>query len=386
MTRHDIIILIDKQIRKAISDAEEQQLVQWLQEVNIDEFTETVQSMGAELNAVPQAFRERLEAKVDEIERLDQEEESLLPKEEGSLITDEEEGSLITMPAHRERSRKPLTIPADRIQDTQSSRFALWFRYAAAILIIFGIGAYLWNTLQKNKPLITQIKPVPVKNDILPGSNKALLTLADGSTITLDSAANGQLATQGNSKIIKKDGVISYSVGQPIPSHGGVVSPNGGTGVGSVQRLSYNTMSTPKGGQYQLTLADGTRVWLNAASSITYPTAFNNKIREVSITGEAYFDVAKNKSQPFIVKTNEEQVTVLGTEFNINAYPDEISKTSLINGSVKIGAQILQPGEAFINNKIIKTNITQDIAWKNGVFDFNDLNGEQAMRQLSRWY
>ncbi|MBO9571906.1 MAG: FecR family protein [Chitinophagaceae bacterium] len=278
-----------------------------------------------------------------------------------------------------------------------------WFKYAAAILLIIGISTYLWNRSTKTEESKT-VKTETKKKDILPGGQRALLTLADGSTIILDSAANGQLAIQGNSKIVKlEDGQLIYnsgSISSPFEKGGRGDVRSGETAGGFM-----NTMSTPRGGQYQLTLSDGTKVWLNAASSITYPTAFTNKAREVSITGEAYFEVTPNKSQPFIVKTIKEEITVLGTSFNINAYPDEpSSKTSLIEGSVMVTTVApypplagdvspkakrgwtLKPGEAFTNNKIIKTDITQDIAWKNGLFNFNDLPFDEAMRQLSRWY
>ncbi|MBO9572174.1 MAG: FecR family protein [Chitinophagaceae bacterium] len=314
-------------------------------------------------------------------------------------------------------------LPSSDIDHRNPTRVFMlrWLKYAAAILIIAGLGTYLWNNSKQTKTSSNSNKPlVAAFEKILPGKEKALLTLADGSIIELDSAANGQLTTQGNSRVIKKDGiitysetvknegVIAYSEGQPIPSHGGVVSPNGETGVGSVQRPATNTMSTPRGGQYQLTLPDNTKVWLNASSSITYPVVFNEKTRTVSITGEAYFQITANARQPFIVKTKSEEITVLGTEFNVNSYNDEpISKTSLVSGSVRVsinppvdlrspqtsatpfskgGGYTLRPGQAFSNGKITTTNISNDIAWKNGYFSFTDADIKTVMRQLSRWY
>lgn len=160
-----------------------------------------------------------------------------------------------------------------------------WFRVAAAIILFFGLGAYFWLTRLNNEIPTAATQPVPVENDILPGSNKAVITLSDGREIVLDEAAIGQLAQDGGSTVIKSsDGKIIYNPAS-IRS----------------QEVVFNTMSTPRGGQYQLTLPDGSRVWLNAASSITYPTTFATATREVSITGEVYFEVEPNKEKPFIV-------------------------------------------------------------------------------------
>jgi ferric-dicitrate binding protein FerR (iron transport regulator) len=146
-------------------------------------------------------------------------------------------------------------------------------------------------------------------------------------------------------------------------------------------------METPKGGQYKLALSDGTIVWLNAASSITYPTSFPGKSRVVSITGEAYFEVAKNASKPFTVKTYKDEITVKGTSFNVNSYPDEPGiKTSLLEGLVEINQALLKPGNAYISGKIIKADLGKELAWKNGVFNFHHVKLADAMRQIARWY
>ncbi len=196
-----------------------------------------------------------------------------------------------------------------------TSRIALRWASAAAIIILIGIGAYLWTTTQNEKLIVHQTKSVPAKNNIAPGSNKAILTLSDGRKIELTEQT--KIIAEAGADIHNKNGTLQY---------------------GKSEKVVFNTMTTPKGRQYKLSLPDGTNVWLNAASSITYPTAFNNKIREVSITGEAYFEVAKNERMPFSVKINEEtHVKVLGTHFNINSYKDEVDiKTTLIEGSVKI--------------------------------------------------
>jgi transmembrane sensor len=253
------------------------------------------------------------------------------------------------------------TPPVHRVHFLRTA----WVRYAAAIIIILSTGAYLWNTQQKDKPLITETKRVPVKNDILPGSDRAVLTLSTGQQVILDSAAS-ETIKDGTLSIKNNNGQLIYKQGD---------------------RVAMNTMSTPKGGHYQLTLADGTKVWLNAASSITYPTAFVGTLREVSITGEAYFEVTRNPKQPFVVKTSKEAVTVLGTSFNVNAYADEPAmKTSLLEGAVKVGNSFLRPGQAYLNGKVVPTNLDQDLAWKNGAFNFQGMDLTAAFRLLGRWY
>ena len=218
------------------------------------------------------------------------------------------------------------------------------------------------------------------KDDVSPGRDKATLTLADGSTIVLDDAKNGTLAQQGNSKVIKFGGKISYD---PTNKNS--------------KEIVYNTISTPKGGQYQLELPDGSLVWLNATSSIRFPTSLVEKERRVEITGEAYFEVAKNRDNPFIVTVNNSEVQVLGTHFNINAYNDEDDvRTTLLEGSVRFvdGANttILKPGQQSQLTKNGNVKVVSDVdvdkvvAWKNGLFDFDNAGIETVMRQLSRWY
>lgn len=218
------------------------------------------------------------------------------------------------------------------------------------------------------------------KNDVSPGGDKAVLTLADGSTIVLDEAQNGELTQQGNAKVMKFGGRISYDPTNKNSSE-----------------VVYNTISTPNGGQYQLELADGSRVWLNATSSIHFPTAFIGTERRIEITGEAYFEIAKDPNMPFIVSLTGAEVQVLGTSFNINAYGDEDDvKTTLLEGSVRFinGAttSILKPGQQsqLTKNGMVKimneVNVDEVVAWKNGLFAFENASIETVMRQLSRWY
>lgn len=253
---------------------------------------------------------------------------------------------------------------------------------AAAAIIITGAAGLYFGSILRNKAAKPTIAIVKQLHDIMPGGNKAILTLADGSSILLDSAHNGVLAKQGNSIINKaKDGQLIYnndqSSGAEIPG--------------------MNMISTPRGGQYQVVLPDGSKVWLNAASSLKYPTFFTGDQRVVEITGEAYFEVAKNALLPFIVKTKMAEVEVLGTHFNVMAYDDEtLMKTTLLEGSVKVtsgkSSDILKPGQqALLNEReqlriVNNVDVDEETAWKNGLFQFKDADVESIMRQVSRWY
>ena len=254
---------------------------------------------------------------------------------------------------------------------------------AAAILILLTGGAWYYF-YQKPEAGITKndSNADRFKNDIAPGSDKAVLTLADGSEIILDNAQTGTLTQQGNTKIILLDaGQLAYN------THG--TKANG--------EVLYNTISTPKGGQYQIVLADGSKVWMNAASSLRFPTAFAGKQRNVELTGEAYFEVAKNAAMPFNVQVNDLNVQVLGTHFNVMAYNDEnVIKTTLLEGAVKVTkgtvAGLLKPGQQAKmdkdagNIKIATADVEETMAWKNGLFLFNNDDIKTIMRQISRWY
>ncbi|MBW8685252.1 FecR family protein [Chitinophaga rhizophila] len=246
---------------------------------------------------------------------------------------------------------------------------------AAMVAGLVATGVYYFSgSLPQHEQVV-----VGKRQPLLPGSNKAMLTLADGTVIPLDSASSGTLAQQGNTQVSNSNGRLSY---------------NGG---GAADKVMYNTVVTPHGGQYQLTLADGSRVWLNAASSIRFPTAFTGQERNVEITGEAYFEVAQQADKPFHVKVNEVQVNVLGTSFNIMAYQDEQAiKTTLVDGAVQLkhgnNASILKPGhQASLSAnddhfQISPADMEQTLAWKEGKFRFRNTNIRTIMRQLSRWY
>ena len=257
-----------------------------------------------------------------------------------------------------------------------------WLRkllpYAVAASIIGIILSVLF--INKNYRIISN-SPSVVSHDIAPGTNRATLKLANGSTIILNSVRKGELTIQANSKVIKTDsGQVSYYLSK-------------GEGI----KETYNTLTTPRGGQFQLVLSDGTHVWLNSQSSIRYPVAFAPKRRTVELIGEGYFEVAKDRDKPFDVKVGVADIQVLGTHFNINAYEDEPEvRTTLLEGSVRINTQnntaFLKPNEQGDWNitgkiRVLKDINTEDIlGWKTGMFSFHREDIHALMRQVARWY
>lgn len=241
-----------------------------------------------------------------------------------------------------------------------------WLRYAAAAIILFAV-ATTWLLISKKE---TRQETLAYTGDVpAPKSNKATLTLGNGKQIVLDSVGNGSLAREGADNVNKTgDAALAYSA--------------------RVTNIEYHTLSNPKGSKpVELTLADGTKAWLNAASSITFPTAFTGATREVSITGEAYFDVVHNAEQPFKVKAANTIIEDIGTSFNVNAYSDEPAvKTTLVEGVIKIDHKLLQPGQQYMNGQVGPANIEQALAWKNGLFSFSNADIQTVMKQLARWY
>lgn len=261
---------------------------------------------------------------------------------------------------------------------------------AAGILLLVG-SVFVWKLSTDKKPEPPKAYSAAVKNiePIPPGHDGAILTLADGQRIILDSTANGVIGQQHGAQISLQNNQVIYK-------------PNVDPVAGPAKEMAYNTMTTPKGRQFQLVLPDGSKVWLNAASSITYPIAFDDKERRVKITGEVYVEVAHDKSWPFIVQTKNQQIQALGTAFNVNAYEnEEIEKTTLIEGSVKVNSTavnkqplsaILLPGQqANIDNSKQLLSIANNqseaaIAWKNGYFNLENMPFDKVMKQLERWY
>jgi len=251
---------------------------------------------------------------------------------------------------------------------------------AASVLLMIGLGAYFVFTRTAEHEKVSEA--VPVKDAKPPEEVRAMITLADGSRVVLDSLSSGLLAKQGNVKLVKlADGQIAYE-----------------TKDAEGMQMQFNTLSNPRGSRViQVALSDGTKVWLNAGSSMRYPTVFTGKERKIEITGEAYFEVAHNAARPFKVIKNAMELTVLGTHFNVNAYDDEHAiNITLFEGSIKISnsgqSTIVKPGEqAFIINDgqpevTASDNLDAVIAWKVGKFYFNSADITQIMNQLSRWY
>jgi hypothetical protein len=270
-------------------------------------------------------------------------------------------------------------------------------RWWAAAVVIFAVAGGYFLFHSPTSPALAQKvsvkKDTAVAHDVAPGHSGAILTLANGEKVVLDSLHNGLLASQGTVKIIKQGNNVSYQYGNK-----------------SSGEILYNTMTTPNGRQYQLELSDGTKVWLDAGSSITYPASFVGNERKVEITGEVYFEVktlfiptkSGNEKMPFTVLINprsklKREIQVLGTHFNINAYSNEASaKITLLEGSVKVfnenSSVIIQPGEqAVLDNEankmsVVNADVNEAVAWKDGFFSFNNADIETIMRQVERWY
>ncbi|THU35995.1 DUF4974 domain-containing protein [Niastella caeni] len=261
---------------------------------------------------------------------------------------------------------------------------ALWKWMAAAAVMVLAFTAYWWFVKAPYQ------QPVVAENqahvDVAPGKNGAILTLANGERVVLDSLQNGVVALQNGTKATLKDGELVYAP----PANAG-------------SEMVYNTISVPNGRQFMLTLHDGTRVWLNAASSIRYPVAFTGTQRQVEVSGETYFEVVKNKKMPFRVTVdNRAEIEVLGTHFNVNAYDNEETlNTTLLEGAVRITTrqaasygkqleQVLVPGQQLqLSDKgaaIVEPELEKVIAWKNGLFNFEGVYLKTAMKQIARWY
>ncbi|MGN6416977.1 MAG: FecR family protein [Pseudobacter sp.] len=263
---------------------------------------------------------------------------------------------------------------------------SLWKWVAAVAVVTAGIGFYFLD-IRENKKEGTLAGN---SAEILPGKEGAILTLADGTKMVLDTLGNGVIASENGTQVLLQNGSLSYAQNA---TEGEAVT---------------NVLSTPKGRQFRLVLPDGTKVWMNAASSLRYPTIFSGNKRQVRVTGEVFFEVAPNHLQPFLVDIdNKAQVEVLGTQFNVNAYSNEKNiRTTLVDGSIRIRAgagydtssfKVMKPGEQAQSSlseqanlqgvKVVNNvNIEKVIAWKKGLFNFEDASLEEVLRQIERWY
>jgi ferric-dicitrate binding protein FerR (iron transport regulator) len=296
----------------------------------------------------------------------------------------EKPGSEEVLPGQTAESIFQVIISAGKFgrQKSQNARIRrLFIRLAAACVLILALVA-VWTLIQnrfgKKAAGMTEIA---AKNDVAPGGDKAILTLGDGSHVVLDTAGNGLTIQQGAGKIRKSDGRLVYDIAYESNQN----------------KPLFNTITVPRGGQYQITLSDGSRVWLNAASSLRFPAVFQGNERKVELTGEAYFEVAKNSRAPFLVEAGSMQVRVLGTDFNVMAYSDEDQvRTTLINGSVRIvngnDSLSLRPAQqaCLYDNgtlsKIENASVEEEIAWKQGDILFRNAGIEAVMRSIARWY
>ncbi len=257
-----------------------------------------------------------------------------------------------------------------------------WRRYAgiAAAVLVIAAGGWLWKSRHNRARSADDAMAVTI--EAVPGGNRAVLTLGGGKQVVLDSAANGMLAIQGNERVMKQNGRLDYQ--------------QGGQGEGETAVI-FNTLATPRGGEYQLVLPDGTKVWLDASSSITYPTAFAGKTRQVSISGQAYFEVVHDPNKPFEVKVQGQIIRDIGTAFDINAFTDEPTmKITLANGAVAVGEHLntvvlRQAGQQLdcTNGQlepVHNADLTAVLAWKNGLFYLTSADIATVMRQVGRWY
>jgi len=292
------------------------------------------------------------------------------------------EGNNLEFISEEYTERELLSKINNRINFKRTINYSVLLKVAASVLLfcLTSLAYYIYTTKKTQTTydvaVVNRIKP------FLPGGNRAILILANGSKIALNNATNGTISKQGNVIVSKKDSQLFYQSAS---------NQNKATG--------FNTVITPNGGQYQLTLQDGSKVWLNSSSTLKFPVAFSGNERDVELTGEAYFEVAKNKKMPFKVKLpNHNQVEVLGTHFNINAYTDEAAiKATLLEGSIKVSSRrsenTIKPGQQavilFKSSEIsMVDNIDEEevMAWKNGLFKFDNTDADVALRQMARWY
>jgi len=342
-----ILFLLQRYLDDQLTESEYVELAKRLQQYPTDEpWSEWLQSLGMQQSVASGYDRSRWQPMVENILR-----------QQAGLEEDRQ-----ILPVRRMTSRK--------------------WRWSAAAAIVIGIstGGYFLFFDRPGKEVANTEKAHPINDFPAPTGSKTTLTLAGGKTILLDSVQNGTLAQQGNAQVSKlANNQLTYN-----------------TSIAKPMEAVYNTLSTAKGGQTMVVLADGTQVWLDAASSLTYPTAFAGGTRKVALTGQAYFEVAHRSNQPFSVEVNGTEVKDIGTAFNINAYEDEpVAKITLVEGVVAVMHQdrqvVLKPGQqARIDGARLSVaagvDVDEVLAWKNGQFQFDNAGTAEIMRQVARWY
>lgn len=271
-------------------------------------------------------------------------------------------------------------LPETELEPAKRFNYLSLLKYAAIVILALGISILLYRD-NRSSTKIDHNKSI-AQNPIRPGSNHAILILGNGQKVALKNHAQVSINESDGTAVSNKNEILAYK-------HTG--KANAG------QQVIYNTIVVPRGGEYQVVLADGSKIWMNSSSSLRYPTSFSGSERKVYLSGEAYFEVAKNAKMPFIVKTDKAEVKVLGTHFNVKAYNDEdLCKTTLLEGAVSVQSSAMineiKPGQQAIINgqgqqKITSDiNVEEEVAWKNGLFMFTKADIKDVMQQVSRWY
>jgi len=299
----------------------------------------------------------------------------------------QEQGDTIPLPEENADRIFSRIVAAGREQTADTSGAPVhrisrrWMGWAAAAVVLAAVAGITLLTSREH-PVPVAVSQ-PEKYDAAPGKKAAVLTLANGQQIALDSAATGTISRQGNMAVINMKGILAYNSTTATTS-------------GITKEITYNTLTTNAGNQYQLVLPDGSRIWLNAASSVKFPVNFSSKERSVEIAGEAYFEVASDVRRPFLVHYRDMTIQVLGTHFNVNAYADEQAvATTLLEGSVKVirgedhtlitpGQQVQMSGKGM--RVVSDVNTEEVVAWKDDQFYFRRTEIRSIMRQLARWY
>lgn len=371
MNKERIIAIMERAKAKLATAAELQELADALDRETDGSVTPLMEEwLEQHRNAVPLPGKERVNSMLADI------------LEAGKALDDQGKHEEPEAPGIAEGTEVPGTtdtkiIPLQPLHKRYGKLIA-----AAIVLLLAGLAFLLWQ--QRPIPQ-TVVKTVPHQVTPIgqPAGRQAVLTLADGTTVTLDEQRTDTITQQGNTNIVKEEeGRLAYRAGKTAAT-------------GPALR---NKVSTPRGGQYRVDLADGSRVWLNAASSLVFPVDFNGNERVVELEGEAYFEVAHKNGQPFIVKASQTTVQVLGTHFNVSAYGDEtLQKTTLLEGKVQVmagdGRYQLEPGQQVIFDKtntkarlVQKASMEEAVAWKNGYFQFSGADGAALLREIGRWY